>query len=517
MQLYYESLPLKKIYFGNTPVNKLYHGSDLIYIRDVVVEIVPYPDDADVILTATGYTQVGNTITVKYGTSVSYVVSKSGHTTKSGTIIATDDQQIPVTLLNQVILTINPTPSNSTVTLTSDGFTQVGNSIVVTPGSSVSYSVSQTGYITQSDTIVVSSDQTINVILALRTHTITINPTPSDSIVTFNTGTISGNSCTVEYGTSLTYTVSKQYYTTQTNTINVTNDQSINVSLTTPYYIPAVNEVICNLTGATKKDDNTLYIPGRYEVLVQAGDPMYYYNNSDQLAYGFSSGKISKTIQVNQPFIIRAYCGSKANFGAGSNPYSGQFKVNPYNGTPPTVNHIFGNAGGAGRSAGSNNMLGSGNCLGDGVVNQYNYANGAGSCLHLMPENGTFGTNYLFAFHTTAATIGILGNPGTGSAYGGSGGGSGWSFGQSLSGYAGGSTPYGTGGAAGRDSSGQNGTGIGHGYGYTGPEIYNSGGTIMGGVSKGAAAWFNGTSWAQNDDWTSTYSDGRIYIKYLGQ
>jgi len=517
MSFYYESLPIEKIYYGDDPINMVYYGSDLLFIRDVTLEIVPYPSDATVTLTATGYTQVDNSITVKYGTSVSYIVSKSGHETKSGTIIVTSDQQVLITLLNQVVLTIEPTPSNATVVLTADGFTQVGNSIVVNPGTSVSYSISRTGYITQTDTIIVNTTQTLQISLTHEPCTLTINPTPSDATVTFDTGIVSGNSCLVPYGSSVTYTVSRQYYNSQTANINMTSDQTISISLTTPYYIPAVNEVICNLTGSSKKEDNTLYIPGRYEVLVQAGDPMYYYNNSNQLAYGYASGKISKTIQVNQPFIIRAYCGSKANRGAGTNPYSGAFKVNPYNGTPPAVSHIFGNGGGAGCAAGSNNALGGGNCLGDGVVNQYNYAYGAGSCLHLMPTNGVFGTDYLFAFHTTAATIGILSNAGSGSAYGGAGGGSGWSFGGGTSGYAGGSTPYGSGGAAGRDSAGQNGTGIGHGYGYTGPEIYNGSGTIMGGMSKGAAAWFNGTSWVQNDDWTSTYSDGRIYIKYLGQ
>ena len=134
-----------------------------------------------------------------------------------------------------------------------------------------------------------------------------------------------------------------------------------------------------------------------------------------------------------------------------------------------------------------------------------------------MPVNGVFGTNYLFAFHTTAAAIGVLGVPGSGSAYGGGGGGSCWAFSEYISTYAGGSTPYGTGGAGGAGNSGgtgQPGTGIGHGYAANiadpqYPQLPNG--------SQGAAAWFNGTTWVQSNDCTSTYSNGRIYIKYLGQ
>lgn len=62
-------------------------------------------------------------------------------------------------------------------------------------------------------------------------YTLTINPTPADATVTFSTGTVSGNSCTVVAGTSVTYTVSKSGYTTQTGTVTVNADQTVNVTL----------------------------------------------------------------------------------------------------------------------------------------------------------------------------------------------------------------------------------------------------------------------------------------------
>lgn len=61
--------------------------------------------------------------------------------------------------------TINPTPSDATVQLTSSGYTQVGTSITVFSGSNVSWQVSKTGYITQSGTESVYETGTKDVIL----------------------------------------------------------------------------------------------------------------------------------------------------------------------------------------------------------------------------------------------------------------------------------------------------------------------------------------------------------------
>lgn len=62
-------------------------------------------------------------------------------------------------------ITINPLPSDATVTLTASGYTQVGNSIIVKTGVIVQYSVSKTGYETASGTITASGNQTITIIL----------------------------------------------------------------------------------------------------------------------------------------------------------------------------------------------------------------------------------------------------------------------------------------------------------------------------------------------------------------
>lgn len=63
-------------------------------------------------------------------------------------------------------------------------------------------------------------------------YILTINPTPADALVTFSTGyPRSGNSVAVTAGTSVTYTVSKSNYITQTGTVTVNNNRTINVVL----------------------------------------------------------------------------------------------------------------------------------------------------------------------------------------------------------------------------------------------------------------------------------------------
>ena len=61
--------------------------------------------------------------------------------------------------------TINPTPSNATVTLTASGYAQSGNSITVPSGTSVAWKVEASGYVTQNGTHTVNKTETKNVTL----------------------------------------------------------------------------------------------------------------------------------------------------------------------------------------------------------------------------------------------------------------------------------------------------------------------------------------------------------------
>ena len=140
-----------------------------------------------------------------------------------------------------------------------------------------------------------------------------------------------------------------------------------------------------------------------------------------------------------------------------------------------------------------------------------------------MPVSGVFGADYLCAFQATAAASGLLwqspgGNMllfgGSGSAYGGAGSGTSNSVTSPSISYNGGSTPYGTGGAGvsggtqAQTRAGNNGSGIGHGFG---------GGVFAKGCySPGAAAYFDGTQWIESTLVAGAREEGKIVITYMG-
>ena len=68
-------------------------------------------------------------------------------------------------LTSNYTLTIVPTPSDATVTLTAEGYTQSGNSITVPEGLTVIYSIVRPGYAQKRDSVVVDSDITLNITL----------------------------------------------------------------------------------------------------------------------------------------------------------------------------------------------------------------------------------------------------------------------------------------------------------------------------------------------------------------
>lgn len=130
------------------------------------ITINPTPSDAEVKLNGT----VQSSVSVASGSSVSYEVSKTGYTPKSGSVVADSTKTVDVTLeaisVEKVTITINPTPADATVKL--NGVEQ--KSIEVDKGTEVSYEVSKADYVTKSDTVTASSTQTIDVTLDTVSH-----------------------------------------------------------------------------------------------------------------------------------------------------------------------------------------------------------------------------------------------------------------------------------------------------------------------------------------------------------
>lgn len=229
--------------------------------------INPTPDDA--LVTINGV--VRTSITVTAGTLVSWEVSRTGYTTRTGNVTVNNNQTLVVSLTRaNYTFTINPTPSNATVTINN----VVRNSITVAYGTTVNWSVSASGYETENGSTTVSSNQTLNVSLTRTNYTLTINPTPSDATVTMN-GSVR-RSITVPSGTSVSWSVAADGYTTQSGTTVVNSSQTLNITLEqeeTPlfrcYYIYFTNP---DNPGSSNEFDTYAYVADGATV----NNPLYF-------------------------------------------------------------------------------------------------------------------------------------------------------------------------------------------------------------------------------------------------
>ena len=212
--------------------------SDTVVPVNLVLEthtftIVPTPSDATVIINGEERTS----FTADYGTAITWSVSREHYVTQSGSTTLTADTSLPVTLaLEQHTFTITPTPSDATVTINGEE----RSSVTVDYLSSITWSVSRTGYASQSGSYTMGdSDYTLPVNLAPNQYTFTITPTPNDAIVTING--VQRTSFTAAYGTTISWSVSKTGYVTQSNTFTLEGDSTLPVTLVLEKHTFSIN------------------------------------------------------------------------------------------------------------------------------------------------------------------------------------------------------------------------------------------------------------------------------------
>lgn len=174
-------------------------------------------------------------------------------------------------------LKINASPVGATVTLTCGGLKRIvssGPAVMRVPtGSSVTYEVSYPDYITQSDTITLNEDTTLNINLYTSPTpiTFTVSPAPADATVTLSSidvTPVSGvgpQSIQVLGGREVSYEVSGTNYPTVTGTYTPYNTTTLNVSLEMP-----LTEVY-NSNGATGNYSTTIDSKYNYVEIEFAG------------------------------------------------------------------------------------------------------------------------------------------------------------------------------------------------------------------------------------------------------
>lgn len=220
------------MYLDKAFSNDLFYGYYGRGYKRLIVTTPSYVINPTITITATGYTQISNSITVLEGTSVSYTVSAVGYQTVSDTITVDDSGILEVDMEElMVTLAVNATPSGATVTLTSEGYEQSGNTITIQQGKLVRCVVSATGYDDYGFSMTLMENTTISVPLA--GYRLTIDPTPAEANVQLTASGYaqSGNLILVSSGTSVTYTVSASGYNTKSGTVTVSSNETISVLL----------------------------------------------------------------------------------------------------------------------------------------------------------------------------------------------------------------------------------------------------------------------------------------------
>lgn len=131
-----------------------------VELEIIKVSLTINPTPADAVVTINGKAQ--KTITVDYGSEVTWEVSKTGYTTRNGTETVNKDTTRAIELtIKQFTFTITPTPEDATVTIND----VVQSSLKANYGTAITWSVAKDGYTAQNGTLTLSEDKTLPVTL----------------------------------------------------------------------------------------------------------------------------------------------------------------------------------------------------------------------------------------------------------------------------------------------------------------------------------------------------------------
>lgn len=234
-------------------------------------------------------------ITVTRGTVVNIEANASGYKPYTSSVTVTSDKHINIVLEKIAVvyntLTINPTPSDSTVII--NNVSSIGSVSKNYPkGTTINWSVLKDGYITKSDNLVLDEDRTIDVVLeeiVPDKFTYRVNPTPIDATVEING--IKQKQITVAAGTSINVKVSKRGYITQTFVRTITKETVENIQLLVDTY---------KLIVRANPSDAIIKIDG----VIQSSKSFDFLNTSDNTIKGTIEVSKDGYDTVNQEYTI---------------------------------------------------------------------------------------------------------------------------------------------------------------------------------------------------------------------
>jgi hypothetical protein len=203
-----------------------------------------------------------------------------GYKTKSGRVTLTEDLTMPVTLVSTEVfytVTINPTPADAKVIING----VITKTFTKGRGSTIKWSVSKDGLVTQSGTFNLSEDVIINVELLAR---FSIVPNPVDAVVIING--VETKSVDVLPGTNVEWSVSHPEFETQSGS-EIVNENLIKSVSVVEY---ANGEVLFETSIAGNYSIN-LYKDIKAKVyIVGGGGPAALRGVYDDRGYGWGGG-----------------------------------------------------------------------------------------------------------------------------------------------------------------------------------------------------------------------------------
>ena len=209
--------------------------------------IIPTPSNSLVTMKCDGETITGTgtcEMEVDYGKTIEWSVEKAGYVTYAEERVMTKTITKRVVLAPEYnpatvyhTLTINPTPSDATVTF--DVGEVTGNTTKVPEDTTINWTVNKELFLPQTGTVDnINEDTTLNIELEpMPDYTLTVVPTPNDATVTLSAsgyGTVSGTgeqSITVLGNTMVEYNVSAENYATKRSSIRLLANNTIPVVL----------------------------------------------------------------------------------------------------------------------------------------------------------------------------------------------------------------------------------------------------------------------------------------------
>lgn len=226
------------------------------------------------------------------GTEVSWSVSRTGYVTQSGTYtMGEEDYSLTVTLVaQQYTLTISPDPIDADVVMNG----QTRSSITVAYGTVVTWSVSKTGYVTQSGSTTVTQTSTQSVTLSVQQYTFSITATPAGATVTINGNET--NSYTGDYFDLIEWSVEASGYITQDGQEYLMDDTHYDIDLEPGYTFSIVPDPIDATVMIDGEERSSIFVEEGTEVTWEVSAENY---DTDMGSYVMEDSDHTEYITLN--------------------------------------------------------------------------------------------------------------------------------------------------------------------------------------------------------------------------